>query len=52
MIDNVRFKEPAPLPSSVSQYIKDIIKDLLDKNPDSRPDAYTLISKEQMQVHI
>ena len=39
MIDNIRYKEPAPLLSSVSQYIKDIIKDLLEKNPDSRPDA-------------
>ena len=43
MIDSITNNEPAPLPSSVSQFIKDIIKELLEKDPDSRPDAKQLI---------
>jgi serine/threonine protein kinase len=31
--------EPAPLPSTVSPFIKEIIAKLLDKNPETRPDA-------------
>ena len=31
--------EPAPLPSTVPPFIKDIITKLLDKNPETRPDA-------------
>jgi serine/threonine protein kinase len=31
--------EPAPLPSTVSPFIKEIITKLLKKNPESRPDA-------------
>jgi serine/threonine protein kinase len=29
--------EPAPLPSTVSPFIKQIIAKLLDKNPEARP---------------
>jgi serine/threonine protein kinase len=39
IIDNILNKEPAPLPESVSPFIKKTIKALLEKNPDSRPDA-------------
>jgi eukaryotic-like serine/threonine-protein kinase len=31
--------EPAPLPSTVSPFIKKLIAKLLDKNPENRPDA-------------
>jgi serine/threonine protein kinase len=31
--------EPAPLPSTVSPFIKHIITNLLDKNPENRADA-------------
>jgi hypothetical protein len=31
--------EPAPLPSTVSPFIKEIISQLLDKNPETRSDA-------------
>jgi serine/threonine protein kinase len=31
--------DPAPLPSTVSPFIKAIITDLLNKNPEVRPDA-------------
>jgi serine/threonine protein kinase len=35
----IREKEPAPLPSTVSPFIKEIIAKLLDKNPETRLDA-------------
>ena len=35
----IREKEPAPLPSTVSPFIKEIIAKLLDKNPETRVDA-------------
>ena len=35
----IRESEPAPLPSTVSPFIKEIIAKLLDKNPETRPDA-------------
>jgi serine/threonine protein kinase len=35
--------EPAPLPSTVSLFIKEIITKLLNKNPESRPDANELL---------
>ena len=35
----IRESEPAPLPSIVSPFIKEIISKLLDKNPEARPDA-------------
>jgi hypothetical protein len=31
--------EPAPLPSTVSPFIKEIITNLLNKNPGARPAA-------------
>jgi serine/threonine protein kinase len=31
--------EPAPLPSTVSPFIKEMIAKLLDKNPETRPSA-------------
>ena len=35
----IRESDPAPLPSTVSPFIKEIIRQLLDKNPDTRSDA-------------
>jgi hypothetical protein len=35
----IRESEPAPLPSTVSPFIKEIIAKLLDKNPETRLDA-------------
>ena len=39
MMKLIRESEPAPLPSTVSPFIKEIIAKLLDKNPETRPDA-------------
>ena len=39
MMKKIRESEPAPLPSKVSPFIKEIIAKLLDKNPETRPDA-------------
>ena len=39
----IREKEPAPLPSTVSPFIKEIIAKLLDKNPENRPEAKELL---------
>jgi hypothetical protein len=52
LINNIQNKDPAPLPDSVSPFIKKIIKDLLDKNPLSRPDAQTLVDLDEIQVYI
>ncbi len=52
MIDAIKNNEPSPLPSNISQFIKDIIKDLLNKNWDERPDAKKLIEKVEIQVYI
>ena len=35
----IRESEPAPLPSTVSPFIKEVIAKLLDKNPETRLDA-------------
>ena len=35
----IKESKPAPLPSTVSPFIKEIIAKLLDKNPENRPDA-------------
>jgi hypothetical protein len=39
MMKLISESEPAPLPSTVSPFIKEIIAKLLDKNPENRPDA-------------
>ncbi len=38
MIDAIKNNEPAPLPSTLSQFIKDIIKEIFSKSPEGRPD--------------
>jgi serine/threonine protein kinase len=48
MIDAIKNNDPAPLPSTISQFIKDTIKDLLEKNPENRPDAKQLIIKDEI----
>ena len=52
MIDSIKNNEPAPLPPSVSPFIKELITVLLDKNAQSRPDAQTLIARDEIQVYI
>ena len=52
MIDSIKNNEPAPLPPTVSPFIKEIITALLDKNAKSRPDAQTLIDREEIQVYV
>lgn len=50
MIDSIKNNEPAPLPSTVPLYIKQIIHDLLDKNPKNRPSAQKMIEKDEIQA--
>jgi hypothetical protein len=52
LINNIQNKDPAPLPESVSPFIKKTIKALLEKNPESRPDAQALINEDEIQVYI
>lgn len=40
------------LPQTVSPFIKELITQLLDKNPLTRPDAQSLLEKQEMQVYI
>jgi serine/threonine protein kinase len=44
--------EPAPLPSTVPPFIKEIIAKLLDKNPKNRPDAKGLLNKDEIKPYI
>lgn len=39
MIDSIKYNEPAPFPSTISPFIKEIIGLLLDKDPESRSTA-------------
>jgi serine/threonine protein kinase len=48
MIAAIKDQEPAPLPSSVSPYIRKLIASLLEKNPDKRPDSTTLLLDEKI----
>ena len=47
----IRESDPAPLPSTVSSFIKEIITQLLDKNPDTRSDAEYLLSKKEIKPY-
>jgi serine/threonine protein kinase len=40
--------EPAPHPSTVSPFIKEIISSLLNKNPENRPEAKELLVKDEI----
>jgi serine/threonine protein kinase len=51
MIKSITDKEPNPLPSTASPFIKRLIAALLDKNPQARPDADELIRMEEIQVY-
>ena len=44
--------EPAPLPSTISPFIKELIARLLDKKPENRPDAEELLSKVEIRPYI
>ena len=48
----IRNREPAPLPSTVSPFIKEVIAKLLDKNPESRLDAQELLLKDEVRPYI
>ncbi len=37
-----------PLPNTVSQFMKRLLDKLLDKNPETRPDALTLLSIDEI----
>ena len=52
MIDSIKYNEPATLPPTVSPFIKEIITALLDKDAKTRPDAQTLIDREEIQVYV
>ena len=52
MIDQIKYNEPAPIPATVSPYIKKTITRLLDKNPESRPNAENLLNEVEMFASI
>ncbi len=37
-----------PLPDTVSPFMKSLVDKLLDKNPETRPDALSLLSIEEI----
>ena len=41
-------EKPLPLPDTVSQFMKRLLDKLLDKNPETRPDALTLLSIDEI----
>ena len=41
-------EEPISLPISVSPFMKEMVTRLLDKNPETRPDALTLLKIQQI----
>jgi serine/threonine protein kinase len=40
------------LPPTVSPFIKEIINELLIKNPKNRPDAKSILCKDQIQIYL
>ena len=52
MMAAIKDNKPAPLPKTVTPWIKDIVDALLDKNPDNRPDTEALIIKDEIKVYI
>jgi serine/threonine protein kinase len=48
----IKNSEPAPLPSTVPPFIKEIIAKLLDKNPETRPDAKALLIRDEIKPYI
>jgi serine/threonine protein kinase len=50
MIDSIKNNEPAPLPATLSPFIKEIISKLLEKDPENRPDAQSLLDKDEIKV--
>ena len=44
----IRKEKPLPLPETVSPFMKNLVDKLLDKNPDTRPDALTLLSIDEI----
>ena len=52
LIEAIKENDPPPVQTSLSTFIKEAIKALLDKNPENRPDASTLLNKDEMKIHI
>ena len=52
MMKLISESEPAPLPSTVSPFIKEVIAKLLDKNPETRLDAQELLLKDEIRPYI
>ncbi len=48
MTNSIKENEPAALSTNVSPFIKEMIGMLLDKNPETRPDAKTLLKNEKI----
>ncbi len=44
--------QPKALPDTVPELIKEIITILLEKNPEKRPDAKTLINRDEIKTYI
>ena len=51
IINDIREKPFKPLPSGVSPFIKELLSKLLEKDPNSRPDANTLLSDPQIKEY-
>ena len=49
---SIRDGDPEPLPSNVSPFLRDIIFRLLDKNPETRPDAKTLLNLDPIKNYV
>jgi hypothetical protein len=43
MLKSIKKNQPAPLPTSISSFAKELVGMLLNKNPNERPDAEQLI---------
>jgi hypothetical protein len=52
MIKSITDKEPNPLPSTVSPFIKQLIAMLLNKNPEARLNTKELIKMPEIQLYI
>ncbi len=51
IINDIREKPFKPLPSRVQPFIQELLSKLLEKDPNSRPDANTLLSDPQIKEY-
>lgn len=52
LMNSIKEKEPAPVPSTVSPFIKELIGSLLDKNPENRPDTASLLKRDEIHAYV